>query len=314
MFDFLFKYPKLVSALFIIFIISCIVMLLIINYPKYFVPTPKAKPKQEPTKVGLINNSNEIDSLQNIYAATVSNLDKNLSNNYAINVDTATQTKLAEMYILKAEIAKLLKGKLEDEDVTTAKIKIQELQLKVAILQNKYFGQAIENKKLQAMLDKLLANKSNKANTNNTDEAIRKQSNTQLKLEKFTAANTEAVALHLFASKNNNAKEIETDEAEDAEKIGGTFYIQNANTKIANEAMIVVLEPNGKLAKNSIWETGTFETKEGKKTYSKKIFIDNSNDRPISFTLSPEEIYKGDYTMQVWYSGKMIGKTVHTLQ
>jgi hypothetical protein len=58
-----------------------------------------------------------------------------------------------------------------------------------------------------------------------------------------------------------------------------------------------------------VWESGSFETSQGKKIYSRKISLDGgSNDKPLNFSLNPDRILKGEYTMQIWYNGNMIGK------
>ena len=120
--------------------------------------------------------------------------------------------------------------------------------------------------------------------------------------------------LHLFAVVNNNAKEQETSAADNAEKMVGTFVVKNLPAKGNGELLIVVLQPDGKVVKNSVWESGTFETIEGKKIYSRKIITETATEeKQLNFSLTPDRFLKGDYTMQIWYNGSMIAKMIKTL-
>ena len=73
--------------------------------------------------------------------------------------------------------------------------------------------------------------------------------------------------------------------------------------------MVVVLQPDGKVIRNSAWESGVFETRDGKKIYSRKLLFDaTGNEKQLNFSLNPDRFLKGEYTMQIWYNGSMIGK------
>ena len=123
-----------------------------------------------------------------------------------------------------------------------------------------------------------------------------------------------AASLHLFALAGNNKNGQETNTADDAEKIVGTFTVKNLPAKGNGELLIVVLQPDGKVVKNSVWESGTFESADGKKIYSRKLYAEATNEeKQLNFSLTPERFLKGDYTMQIWYNGNMIAKMTKTL-
>jgi len=70
----------------------------------------------------------------------------------------------------------------------------------------------------------------------------------------------------------NNSDETETSQADKADKLTGTFTVLNFNSQLTNaEMMVVVLKPDGKVLKNSGWDSGTFNTPEGNKVYSYKF-------------------------------------------
>jgi hypothetical protein len=48
--------------------------------------------------------------------------------------------------------------------------------------------------------------------------------------------------------------------------------------------------------------------------YSRKMYVDPSiEEKPLNFSLTPDTFIKGEYTMQVWYNGNMIAKTIKTM-
>jgi hypothetical protein len=172
---------------------------------------------------------------------------------------------------------------------------------------------------LQALLNQLMS--TNKGSQNSTTSTTAFPASEKLRMEKnnvnTTTANTPTATagdLHLFTVAENNNKEFETSYAEDAEKMIGTFSLNNLSDNTNTEVMVVVLQPDGKVVKNSVWESGTFETKQGKKVYSRKISFDGAQkDKQINFSLTPDNFVKGEYTLQVWYNGRMIAKTFKTL-
>ncbi len=303
------KYDKLL-VLSVILIIASAILLFISGYNIYF--------KQNDAKqIAQSNSTNHValpfrDSLEKIYTNTVSDIKNNLHISSTIENEEEIKSKMFELDTLKKEITTLLSNKNNSTDLFLAKVKIEELQQKVYFLQSKYSNVEIENKRLQKLINQLLGLKS----------PIEKYPNKQVVSEKITPIKEKAsnnnvgftTGLHLFAVVNNNTQEQETTTAESAEKMVGTFVVKNLPAKGKGELLIVVLQPDGKVVKNSVWESGTFETSEGKKIYSRKIYTETSTEeKQLNFSLTPERFLKGDYTMQIWYNGSMIGKMVKTL-
>jgi hypothetical protein len=310
------KYEKVLNVAIVLLIISAIVLL--VSSYNYFYKNKKRNISNPIAKIAN-NKVAQRDSLKQVYETTVSDIDKNIATNNTLNQDKESQNKLAELSTLREEITSILKNNnAGDGDLTIAKIKIEELQIKVALLQNKYSGVESENKRLQALLARLLASNKN----NNTSSIIvttptrtntLERTNNTVERNNYNT-NATAAGLHLFAVTINNSKEQETTDSEEAEKMIGTFSLKNIANKPNGEVMIVVLQPDGKVVKNSVWETGTFETKEGKKVYSRKMYVDPSiEEKPLNFSLTPDTFIKGEYTMQVWYNGNMIAKTIKTM-
>ncbi len=306
------KYDKLLNASIVLLIISAVV--LAISSYKYFIKGTTAK-KTEVASSIPVKKQVERDSVQRVYNATVNDIDTKLKLDPAIASDKDAQIKLDDVNALRTEISALLKDQSNDANLVNAKLKIEELQLKVAILQNRFTGVEAENRRLQTLLNQIMS--SNKSN--NVTAATIPEKQAKLNTDRFVSSNsygpaTTAAGLHLFAVVDNNNKEQETNDSEEAEKMIGTFSLKNISEKATPEVMVVVLQPDGRVVKNSVWESGTFETKEGKKVYSRKIsFEPAQEDKQLNFSLTPDNFLKGDYTLQIWYNGKMIAKTVKTL-
>ena len=302
------KYDKLLLASVVLLVLSA-VMLLISGYNIYF---KKKSGQNLAASITATTIPQQLrDSLAKVYSNTVTDINNNLQIASTATNDIETKTKLGELTLLREEIVTLLANKNNDTDLQLAKVKIEELQQKVAMLQNSYTGVEAENKRLQGLINQLLNSKQINLpvqSTNGND----KQKN--IPITANSSKTPLAGALHLFALANNNAKEQETTTAEEAEKMVGTFVVKNLPAKGNGELLVVVLQPDGKVVKNSVWESGTFESVEGKKIYSRKLFAETATEeKQLNFSLTPDKFLKGDYTMQIWYNGSMIAKMVKTL-
>ena len=302
------KYDKLLLVS-IILIVASSILLLISGYNIYF--------KSEEVKQISKNSTNELalpfrDSIEKMYSNTVSDIKNNLHLSNKAEDEEEVKTKMIELDTLKEEIKALLSNKNNNSDLMLAKVKIEELQQKVYFLQSKFSNVETENKRLQKLINQLISSKS--ASTVTALSYVSSENMKPAPDQTKNGITSLAARLHLFAVVNNNSKEQETTTADDAEKMVGTFVVKNLPAKGNGELLIVVLQPDGKVVKNSVWESGTFETVEGKKIYSRKIFTETaSEEKQLNFSLTPERFLKGDYTMQIWYNGNMIAKMVKTL-
>jgi large-conductance mechanosensitive channel len=294
------KYRHLVNTV-MIFLLLCLIVGFWIVYQKGKIHEEQKKEIEKMKKegIGATTPVTKKDSLTQVYNSTLQTINDSLPASLATNA--AQQTQMAEVATLKTEIGNLLASEnTSPADLTIAKIKIEQLQLKVAILQNKYIGVEEENKKLQAQLNLLLQQRANTSSNNNTvEETVAKNTNNNIN---SNGKETSVDALQLYAVGDNG----QTNNVDDAEKLVGSFVFSN-KSKSASEVMIVVTQPDGKVVKNSVWESGSFETKQGKKLYSRKMYIDAAaEDKQVSFSLTPQEVVNGNYTMQVWQNGNLL--------
>jgi hypothetical protein len=259
------------------------------------------------------------DSLQKIYAATVVKLDSNLDSalNSTSNLSSNLDIKLSEFNKLKNEITGLLKYPGNNEDLIMARKKIAELQIRVDMLNRHYKEVEEENKRFNALVTQLT--EEIRSSAQNTKPVVTETKPvTESKVipaaiptaEKNAVVNFSVSDIRLSALMIDDEKEIETSTAGLADKLAGSFTVKN-NTNFSNaELAVVVTGPDGQILKNSEWETGTFETREGRKIYSFKTRFEYSRGeaRKVNFSLNAENLSRGNYIMQVYHNGNLIGR------
>ena len=110
--------------------------------------------------------------------------------------------------------------------------------------------------------------------------------------------------------------EIETSQAFQTDKLVCSLTLKNNNFQNnTGDIFIVVLQPNGQTLQKSTWESGTFQSNDGKKIYSCRLHFDYSKGetKQLLFSLNAANYIKGNYTMQVYCKGVLIGKIVKLL-
>jgi len=265
-----------------------------------------------PAKPLLIPTNNTRDSLQTLYTATVNKFDTRLDStwDHADSLKTALDQKMAEFYRLKNEIAALLNNRSSDANLGMAAQKIGELQQRVNELISHNRDVENENQKLAALLEQLTGKR--KVVDNGTIQRV--SFTTKTAVENTLASDYAIAELSLLAIGNEN--ETETNRAALTDKLVGSIVVRNNRHQFDNsDLMIVLLQPDGQVIKNSVWESGVFNTEEGKKIYSYKMHVDNgSTEMPkLLFSINADRYQKGNYTMQVYHHGVLLGKLVKTL-
>ena len=249
------------------------------------------------------------DSLRTVYSAAVRNLDNRFDSTWknADSLKDRLDLRLGEFYRLRKEIEVLLKNQGSEIDLNLASHKIMELQQRVKDLLNKNLDVEYENKKLATALDQLKMSGNNPVVIQQPASYNNRVAEEKNKPEEFFTISD----LRLTAMMNNADKEVETYLAQETEKLVGSFFIRNnAGLKSDAELVIVVLQPDGGVMKNSAWESGTFFTADGRKVYSCKLQLDDKAGevKRLAFSLNADKYQKGNYTLQVYHKGMLIGK------
>lgn len=305
-------YPLL--ALSVLFLIVSFVLLCILGYNFYTqqkngkttaitIPQKTLTPAQEKTR----------DTLQQMYAATVSNLPADSTVDAAFTKADSTQVSafnnsLGDVYKLKTEINSLLKDSTSSTaDLELARYKIKELQLKVDELKTRNVDVEKENKRLRALLEQMALNNSTTLPVSSGSTGDR---------ERPVATETVNSSSSVFSASDlklaaANGEDAEVANADETEKFVGSLVVRNSLVQGMGEVMLVLIQPDGKVLRNA-WESGSFDADGGKKIYSRKIKFDynKGESRRINFTVPADNIQKGTYTLQVYNNGKVIGRVL----
>ena len=301
------------SLLLIIFssllFLAAFILLWIWGYQYYVKEKTDNKQKEMARSILPDTTKFDNDSLRYMYSAALKELDGHFDStrSHVDSLGSSLNQRLLEFYRLRNEIDVLLKNNTSISSTDLAHRKILELQHQVKDLLDKNLDVEYENKKLVAVLEQL-------KNTMKVNEPVQQKVSfdrpaTQgitKPLSEFTISD-----LRLSAMMTKGDREVETNLAGETEKLfGSCSVINNTRFNAVSELVVVVIQPNGQVLKNSEWESGTFLSQDGRKVYSCKLRFDaNHGDvKQVEFSLSADSYQNGNYTLMIYHSGILIGK------
>src|SRR6188474_373939 len=202
------------------------------------------------------------DSFRGFFIQALDQLDSE-----KIRVDSLTRTLSDSVWIqqlvavneLRRDIRTILEQKnISKEDLGTAKIKIDTLQIRMVELEKEGAIRNSENKKPNGELTQLR----NEINTQQSkkeepgENKIQSKKNNALSL--FVATGIRFAAYKV----QPDQKEIETTQQDEANKFISSFTVKNNSAGFQNAEIIVVIsDPSGKSVNPEVWDAGSFETK-----------------------------------------------------
>jgi len=257
----------------------------------------KAKPAIE-LKQAELSIKELQDSLQRVYTSTVNDLSGQLDSarNTAGVLQSELIAKLDEINRLKTEISDLLrKNNVRREDIDLAGRKTTKFQQLVADLPK---GNA-ERKEINSVFNE----------NNYTESKTTIQPEEKINTPVFTASDLKFTP--------TNDKEEETTQAENTSKLIISFAVRNSAADFNNaEIFAIITQPDGKVMQTDLWESASINTYEfGKKTYTRKVRFEYQKGeiKHLQLTLKPEDYEKGNYRLQVFHNGYLIGETIKRL-
>jgi hypothetical protein len=268
---------------------------------KYTASKPAAEIKDPSSSIQTLQ-----DSLQRVYSSAVTDLGAQLDSakNTAGLLQSELIAKLDEINKLKTEIAELLKkNNANKEDIDLAGRKTAKFQQLVSELPKKN-NPTIEQ-------------------TKETNPVIAENSGTEIKpivqsSEKTTGSSIfTASDIRFTPIKVTEDKEEETNVAESINKLVISFAVKNATTDFNNaEVFAIITQPDGKVMQTDMWESASITTHDfGRKTYTRKVKFEyqKGETKHLQLTLKPEDYEKGNYRLQVFHNGYLIGETTRRL-
>jgi hypothetical protein len=299
-------YPLLTLSA--IFLLTSLVLLSVLGYNFYQQSKSKRAGIIQPVKpsaaVPAITPTR--DSLQKVYSATINSFSPDTLTNTPAPADTAgirlMDQRLTDYYRLKNEINSLLRDSSSVADLQLAMQKIRQLQQRVMELSSRNTDMEKENRRLRSLLEQLTAA------GNDGGRSAEEPATARVPATSFSSSDAVFTAseLRLSAADENNT---EVNSADIADRFIGSLMVRNSLIQGNAELMLVLIQPDGRVLR-SAWESGSFDTDAGRRIYSRKIRFDYSKgeQRRLEFMLPVDNCQKGNYTLQVYSRGRLIGK------
>lgn len=252
------------------------------------------------------------DSIQQIYTATLQNLNAALDSTKVNSdaVQVSMEAKMKEFYVLKAEIDLLLANSQSAPVVAEARKKMQQLQLRLQDWRNKYTDITEENKRLSSLLAQMADTK--KSSSATPDNPVNE--NTIITRPVNYTAALSVSDLQLKAMMEDRKQE--TFQALQTDQLQGSFNVKgNGASAGYDEIYIVLQQPDGKVLTQSAWDSGSFETRSGRKMYSYKLRYDNEQgqNKRLKFIIEADRYQKGIYTMEIYHKTILLARTTKSL-
>jgi hypothetical protein len=255
------------------------------------------------------------DSIQKVYSFTVNQLGAQLDSvkNTAGQLQGELHTRLEEINILKTEIAALLKKNTgKKEDIELAGKKTTELQQLVAGLGREKKEIAVDKKQIAIVPADQMNTVSNEQKE---QQAGQENSSSPEKTNSSSLFTVSELKFIPIADKDDI--EVETNRAEITNKLMISFFVQNNVNSYANaEVFAVITQPDGKVVQTDAWDAASISTHDyGKKAYTRKIKFEylKGETKQLQAIIRPGDYEKGNYTLQVFHNGYLIGQAVKIL-
>lgn len=257
------------------------------------------------------------DSLQALYATTIQQLDEQVDAT-RLHIDTLKkqfEDRLTQSNQLRNEITAVFSNSNSTPaEIAAVQYKIAALQQKVIELRHINTNVEAENRRLKNLLQQLAANRN--ANIPLPPSVVTNDNPVTAVKTDVPQTQVQVTDMRLAAIAVAGDREQETNQAQQAEKLLCSFMVR-ANGAIAagSDIIIVVQQPGGEVLQKSTWESGTFETREGRRIYSMKVRYDNSRGdaTPVQFYLNADRFERGNYIMQVYKDGNLVARVVKAL-
>ena len=257
----------------------------------------------------LVQNSTGLaekvkDSLRQVYSGTLSQMDYQLdtTRSNADSLKNELGTKLNEISQLRSEIDSILRGQhTSPAELDIAKARITELQRKINELTNQKDRMAAEKQQLMALLSELSGKSDGVRN-----DIVKLGDENKVLADKVSQST-------VFTVSDIRLSPVESGDAGRNGQLSVAFDVRN-NAPYSNaELFIVVIQPDGKVLRNDVWETSYIDTRSyGRKMYTMKLRFDyqKGENKHLMFNLNAEEVQRGNYTLQLYQNGYLIGQAV----
>ena len=273
------------------------------------------------SKIVVLNDSSQIsspvkDSLFKVYVDAMNNLiDLDVALNKADSLKSDINNKIGEFYQIRDELLAMLKKPVTKTVISDADAKLGDLKKRMDQLKVQNSNIEKENKRLASLLSRLPADMKPPA-YQNADTANLNADTPVINIKNDIAPIQVNTDFSITCFTEKDGERVESDSASVVEKIAGNF---NFSTPVditkPGWLYVVVICPDGKVLKSSGWDTGAFESKDGRKIYTCSMNYDMlpGEIQSLSFAVPYDNFQRGTYQIEVYQEGSRIMKTTKNL-
>jgi archaellum component FlaC len=217
---------------------------------------------------------------------------------HQIDTTISLDDKMKEYDRLKNELATNTSGKQNSSD--SIQQKIAYLEKNIAELNSRNEKVAADNRRLGRLVKEMADGKVEKVTKS---PPSKKSIGNVVSADENKNVNISNISLTPISASGALSPSLS---ASNAEGLQGSFFVKNLN-QTSGVFNIVLLLPDGKVLRQSGWETGIFNTPSGKKVYTTQVHL-NADSESMQFTVKSSSLTDGIYTLQIYFEGKMLGQ------
>lgn len=252
------------------------------------------------------------DSLQIIYSASLAELDSTKTDVDSLN--TQLDSQVNEITKLKKEVGDILKNrKATKADLGIARKKINQMKAILAGMKDRNLSLEQEKRQLNSTLTQLSEEMGSlKVNIEKLGKENQELAETVNAASTFIASD-----LNFKIMDKRSRKEVETSDANKADKIVFSFNVQNNIVRFpVAEVYVIITDPIGRVIQSPVWNSGNFITKtQGTRAYSIKdrFEYDKGDKKFIIYTIEPDKFIRGPYKLEAYHNGVVIAEATKRL-
>jgi hypothetical protein len=254
----------------------------------------------------------EKSSIQGSFDASLARLDSmNILNG---DLKHELSDKNEEITKVKSEIRIILNKKNASQaELNKAKTLVASLNEKIAGMEQEISRLTLANENLTQEKNTLIAEKGKLTTDLNTTTSAKNQ--LEHKVDVASTLNASSINIVPLNVKSSG-KEVVSSKAKKVDKFLVSFIVDNRIVQPGTtDVYVLVLGPDGKPVTNG--ETGTFSTREnGDKQYTAKlpVELETAKKKNVEFSFTSDNFQQGNYTIQVYQNGYLIGEGTRSLK
>lgn len=263
-------------------------------------------------EIQISSLATEKSEVQTSFDASLSRLDSISILN--TNLQNQLTAKNEEISKVKSEIRNILNNKnASSKELAQAKKLITELNEKINGMGEEITRLTLANETLTQEKNTLIAEKENLTKELTTTQEVNK--GLEQKVDVASTLNASNINITPLNIRSGGKEKVST-KANKVDKLMVSFDVDNRIIQPGTaDVYVLVLGPDGLPLTNG--ETNTFVTREeGDKQFTAKLPVDleTATKKNVEFSFAPDKFQEGNYKVQIYQNGYLIGEGIRTLK